>query len=65
MAFVIKDRVFEYTTTTGTGTLTLGGTKSGYQQFATVGDGNTTYYTIVAENGDWDSGIGTDRKSVV
>lgn len=63
MAFVIKDRVFEYTTTTGTGTLTLGGTKSGYQQFAAVGDGNTTYYTIVAENGDWESGIGTYTSS--
>ncbi|MCZ2127467.1 MAG: hypothetical protein LC099_06800 [Anaerolineales bacterium] len=63
MAFVIKDRVFEYTTTTGTGTLTLAGTKSGYQQFATVGDGNTTYYTIVAENGDWESGIGTYTSS--
>lgn len=63
MAFVIKDRVFEYTTTTGTGTLTLGGTKSGYQQFAVVGDGNTTYYTIVAENGDWESGIGTYTSS--
>jgi len=63
MAFVIKDRVFEYTTTTGTGTLTLAGTKSGYQQFATVGNGNTTYYTIVAENGDWESGIGTYTSS--
>lgn len=63
MAFVIKDRVFEYTTTTGTGTLALGGTKSGYQQFAVVGDGNTTYYTIVAENGDWESGIGTYTSS--
>lgn len=63
MAFVIKDRVFEYTTTTGTGTLTLAGTKSGYQQFAVVGDGNTTYYTIVAENGDWESGIGTYTSS--
>ena len=63
MAFVIKDRVFEYTTTTGTGTLTLAGTKSGYQQFAVVGDGSTTYYTIVAENGDWESGIGTYTSS--
>ncbi len=63
MAFVIKDRVFEYTTTTGTGTLTLAGTKSGYQQFAAVGNGNTTYYTIVAENGDWESGIGTYTSS--
>lgn len=63
MAFVIKDRVFEYTTTTGTGTLTLAGTKSGYQQFAVVGNGNTTYYTIVAANGDWESGIGTYTSS--
>jgi len=28
-----------------------------------VGDGNTTYYTIVAENGDWESGIGTYTSS--
>lgn len=63
MAFVIKDRVFEYTTTTGTGTLTLAGTKSGYQQFSVVGDGNTTYYTVVAENGDWETGIGTYTSS--
>lgn len=60
MAFVIKDRVFEYTTVTGTGTLTLDGTKPGYQQFSAVGDGNTTYYTVVdPATGDWETGIGT------
>lgn len=63
MAFVIKDRVFEYTTTTGTGTLTLAGTKSGYQQFAVVGNGNTTYYTIVDAAGNWETGIGTYTSS--
>ena len=58
MAFVVKDRVKETTTTTGTGTITLGGAATGYQSFAVIGNGNTTYYTIV--NGSaWEVGIGT------
>lgn len=36
------DRVLETTTTTGTGTLTLAGAVTGYQTFASVGNGNTT-----------------------
>jgi hypothetical protein len=60
MALVVKDRVQEITSTTGTGTVTLGGAVLGYQTFATVGDGNTTYYTIVDQTaGDWEVGIGT------
>ena len=58
MALVVKDRVQETTTTTGTGTYTLAGAVTGYQTFAAVGDGNTTYYA--ATNGtDWEIGIGT------
>lgn len=58
MALVIADRVKETTTTTGTGTLTLGGAATGFQTFAAIGDGNSTYYTIT--NGtDWEIGIGT------
>ena len=58
MALVVYDRVQETTSTTGTGTITLGGAVSGYQSFAVVGNGNTTFYCIV--NGSaWEVGIGT------
>jgi len=64
MALVVKDRVQETTTTIGTGTVTLGGAVLGFQTFATVGDGNTTYYTIVdLTAGDWEVGIGTYTSS--
>lgn len=58
MALVVKDRVKETTTTQGTGTVTLAGASSGYQSFAAIGDGNTTYYTI-AGGAEWEVGIGT------
>jgi len=58
MAFVIKDRVKETTNTTGTGTVTLDGASDGFQSFSAIGDGNTTYYTIVNQT-DWEVGIGT------
>lgn len=58
MALVLKDRVKETTTTTGTGTVTLAGAVSGFQSFSTVGNGNTTYYTIVGTT-EWEVGIGT------
>jgi len=60
MAIVIADRVKETTTTTGTGTITLGGATTGFQSFAVVGNANTTYYTIAAQIGnEWEVGIGT------
>jgi hypothetical protein len=58
MALVLADRVQETTTTTGTGTVTLAGAATGYQSFAAVGDGNSTYYTI-AGGSEWEVGIGT------
>ena len=60
MALVLADRVRDTTTTTGTGTVTLSGTApTGYQTFgATIGNGNTTYYTINAGS-QWEVGIGT------
>ena len=47
MALVIRDRVKETTTTTGTGTIDLGGASSGYQSFLGAGysDDDTVYYT--------------------
>lgn len=58
MALVLADRVQETTVTTGTGTITLAGAVTGFQTFAVVGNGNTTYYTLVSGS-NWESGIGT------
>ena len=62
MALVIADRVQETTTTTGTGTITLAGAVAGFQSFAVIGNGNTTYYTITSGN-NWEVGIGTYTSS--
>ncbi len=60
MALVVADRVKETTTTAGTGTVTLLGASSGYQSFAAIGNGNTTYYTISGQTtAEWEVGIGT------
>lgn len=59
MALVFKDRVKVTSTTTGTGTLTLGSAVSGFQAFSVIGDGNTTYYTIADDAGNWEVGVGT------
>jgi len=61
MALVLKDRVQEVSTTSGTGTLTLTGAVSGFQTFSTaIGNGNTTYYTIFDSTAYvWEVGIGT------
>jgi len=58
MALVIKDRVKETTTTTGTGTLTLAGAFGGFDSFAEIGNGNTTYYSCT-DGTDFEVGIGT------
>lgn len=61
MAFVVKDRVKVTSTTTGTGTFTLGAaTVGGFQDFSVIGDGNTTYYTITDSTASaFEVGIGT------
>lgn len=58
MALIVKDRVKETTTTTGTGTVTLAGASTGFQSFAAIGNGNTTYYAITSGN-DYEVGLGT------
>jgi hypothetical protein len=64
MALIVKDRVLESSTTSGTGSFTLTGAQTGYQSFAAIGDGNNTYYTIQGKNpdgtltGEWEVGEG-------
>lgn len=58
MALVLKDRVKETSTTTGTGTYTLAGAVTGFETFGEVGDGNTTYYACT-DGTDFEVGIGT------
>lgn len=60
MALVVFDRVQESTTTAGTGSVTLDGAVAGFQSFAVVGNGNTTFYCIVdTQVGAWEVGVGT------
>ena len=58
MALIVKDRVQETSTTTGTGTLTLAGAVTGFQSFSVIGNANTTYYAIVMDS-SFEIGIGT------
>lgn len=63
MAFTLKDRVKDTTTSTGTGSVTLSGTApSGFQAFSAIGNGNVCAYTI-AGGGQWETGIGTYSSS--
>lgn len=60
MALVLKDRVKETCAAPGLGTVTLLGAVTEYQSFSAIGDGNTTYYTIIDQGGtNWEVGIGT------
>ena len=65
MALVIADRVRETTTTTGTGTVNLGGAVSNFETFtANLSNSDTTYYSIVDNtNGAFEVGLGTFTSS--
>ena len=60
MALVVADRVQETTSNAAgiSGSYTLDGAKAGFQSFAAVGDGNTTYYACT-DGTDYEVGIGT------
>jgi|MDSZ01.1.fsa_nt_gb hypothetical protein len=60
MALVFNDRVKETSTTTGTGTLDLGGAFQDFQTFvAGIGNSNETYYNIVLpQTGEFEVGRG-------
>ena len=61
MALVINDRVKETTTTTGTGTISLGGAVTGFETFAAgIGNSNTVYYCIAHQDqAEFEVGLGT------
>lgn len=61
MAFVVRDRVQETSSTTGTGTFTLSGAVNGFRTFSSVlSNGDTTYYCITdSVNNDFEVGLGT------
>jgi len=63
MALVVKDRVKETTTTTGTGTYTLGGAVTGFETFTSnLSNADTTYY-VCTDGTDFEVGIGTFTSS--
>ena len=66
MALVVKDRVKESSTTSGTGTLTLAGAVTGFQAFsAALSNGDTTYYAIAeSSTGAWEVGLGTSTNRI-
>jgi len=63
MALTISDRIKETTTTTGTGTYTLGGAVTGFETFtANLSNSDTTYYCCT-DNSDFEVGLGTFTSS--
>lgn len=58
MTFIIKDRIFAYSNSIGASNFILEATKLGYRNWSDIGNANSTYYTIVADNGDWEVGQG-------
>lgn len=64
MALILKDRVKESSSSSGTGSITLGGAFPGYQTFnAAIASGSTVYYTIhnltAGSDTEWEVGVGT------
>jgi hypothetical protein len=64
MALILKDRVKETSSSSGTGSVTLGGAFPGYQTFdAVVATGSTVYYTIhnltAGDDDEFEVGVGT------
>jgi hypothetical protein len=59
MALVLANRVQEQATANTTVSFTLTGATLGFQTFAVVGDGNTTFYSATDAAGNWEVGLGT------
>lgn len=62
MAFVIKDRIKDTSTTTGTGAVTVSGTApTGYKTFSAVCSTSDTFFYCIAHQtlDEWEVGVGT------
>jgi len=59
MALILADRVQQTATANTTVSFTLTSTTAGFQSFATIGNGNTTYYSSFDAAGNWEVGVGT------
>ena len=59
MALALYDRVQQTGTANTTVSFTLSGTVTGFQSFAVIGNGNTTYYSSFDTSGNWETGLGT------
>jgi hypothetical protein len=59
VALVLADRVQQTGTANTTVSFTLSAAVLGFQSFAVIGNGNTTYYSAFDPNGNWEVGIGT------
>jgi len=59
MALALNDRVQQTGTANTTVSFTLSGSVTGFQSFAVVGNGNTTYYSATDATGNWEVGVGT------
>jgi hypothetical protein len=59
MALALYDRVQQTSSANTTVSFTLTGTVTGFQSFAVVGNGNTTFYSATDASGNWEVGVGT------
>jgi len=59
MALALNDRVQQQGTANTTVSFTLTASVAGFQSFAVIGNGNTTYYSATDASGNWEVGIGT------
>jgi len=59
MALVLSDRTQQTGTANTTVSFTLSGSVTGFQSFAVIGNGNTTYYAAFDATGNWEAGVGT------
>ena len=60
MAHIVKDRVKDTTTTTGTGTITLANSApSGFVTFGSVMANSDTCFYCIAGGAEWEIGLGT------
>ena len=59
MALALNDRVQQTGVANTTVSFTLSGSVTGFQSFAVIGNGNTTYYSAFDATGNWEVGIGS------